>query len=439
MAFDSGYFTSTTVTVNEDGIPVGDKAKDAAFFALEKFHLFGNGISLIPTSSFYVAPKSGLIATVSAGWGIMEGYPFHLTEDLDITMTSSVSEQTLYIGVRLDVAGNTYTDNDVVARTTFVAATDRVFAIIVIPANAVTLTTAMITDTRYSATYCGVIDEHRIALAAIVAEAQALIDALIAEAVPAHASNHEVGGSDALAASSIGALPYDAISSNLIINNFSVNQRAVSGTVTLAAGVYGHDRWKGGASGGQYTFATSENVTTLTIAAGKSIIQVVEGLNLKSGTVCLSWTGTAQGKIGAGEFSASGVTGTATGGTNLNIEFNAGTLSNVQLNYGTAPLPYIPRNYSDELRLCRRYYAALTGILWCGAATSASPYSLYVSLRNEMRAAPTVVTTATSNYGFASAVTNSTVTTSSFIAACVATSTVPSGTYIFSYTADAEL
>lgn len=151
-------------------------------------------------------------------------------------------------------------------------------------------------------------------------------------------------------------MPYDATSTDLLINgNFSVNQRVKSGTVTLSAGQYGHDRWKAGASGCTYTFATSENVTTLTISAG-SLIQVVEGINLQSGTVCLSWVGTAQGKIGAGSYSASGVTGTATGGTNLNIEFNTGTLSKVQLNYGSVALPFVPRSFADELRLSERYY-----------------------------------------------------------------------------------
>jgi len=75
---------------------------------------------------------------------------------------------------------------------------------------------------------------------------------------------------------------------NAIINgNFQINQRGVSGTVTLAAGAYGHDRFKAGASGCTYTFATSNNVTTLTISAG-SLIQVVEGLNLYTDTYTLS-------------------------------------------------------------------------------------------------------------------------------------------------------
>lgn len=160
---------------------------------------------------------------------------------------------------------------------------------------------------------------------------------------------------------------------NAIINgNFQVNQRGVSGTVTLAAGAYGHDRWKAGASGCTYTFATVANVTTLTITAG-SLIQVIEGLNLYSGTYVLSWTGTAQGRINGGSYSGSGVTGTVTGGTNLNIEFNTGTLSLVQFEPGSVVSPFERRDYGRELMMCQRYYQAATltgqvaGTYWLGA------------------------------------------------------------------------
>lgn len=143
---------------------------------------------------------------------------------------------------------------------------------------------------------------------------------------------------------------------NKIINgNFDINQRAVSGTVTLAAGVYGHDRFKAGAGGCTYTFATALNVTTLTITAG-TLVQVIEGLNLTSGTYTLSWTGTATARIDAGAYSGSGVTGTAVGGTNQSIEFATGTVSMVQYEFGSVATPFEHRPYGMELGLCCRYF-----------------------------------------------------------------------------------
>jgi hypothetical protein len=193
---------------------------------------------------------------------------------------------------------------------------------------------------------------------------------------------------------------------NAIINgNFQVNQRGVSGTVTLAAGAYGHDRWKAGASGCTYTFATSNNVTTLTISAG-SLIQVIEGINLYSGTYTLSWTGTAQGKIGAGSYSGSGVTGTATGGTNLNIEFNTGTVSLVQFEPGVEASPFERRDYGRELMMCQRYLPAFnstgtnTYIASC-VATSTTNARVFVPFLVQVRTPPTGISvSAASHLGF---------------------------------------
>ena len=189
---------------------------------------------------------------------------------------------------------------------------------------------------------------------------------------------------------------------NVIIDgNFNVNQRGVSGTVTLAAGAYGHDRWKGGASGCTYTFATSANVTTLTISAG-SLVQVVEGLNLQSGTYTLSFSGTAQGKINGGSYSASGVTGTATGGTNMTIEFNTGTLSLVQLEKGSTATAFDVRPYGTELALCQRYYwRYINGVdqsLSMGCYyNSTSIYGLFQTPVT-MRSKPTLISSSGTNY-----------------------------------------
>jgi len=144
---------------------------------------------------------------------------------------------------------------------------------------------------------------------------------------------------------------------NLIINgDFSVNQRAVSGTVALSAGEYGHDRFKAGSGGCTYTFATSLGVTTITITAG-TLLQVIEGQNLPSKTVVLSWAGTAQGRIGFGSYGSSGsVTDTLAGGSNISVEFNTGTLTNAQLEFGGTSTEFEHVHSADQLARCQRYY-----------------------------------------------------------------------------------
>jgi len=176
---------------------------------------------------------------------------------------------------------------------------------------------------------------------------------------------------------------------NRIINgNFGVNQRAYVSGAAVGVGLYGHDRWKMAASGDTYTFSTAANVTTITIPAGKVLQQVIEGINLETGTYALSWAGTAQGKIGAGAYGASGITGSITGGTNTTIEFGPGTVSKVQLEIGSVATSFERRPYGMELSLCERYARPFPGFV-AGQAytTSAAFYSF--STGTTMRAAPT--------------------------------------------------
>ena len=149
----------------------------------------------------------------------------------------------------------------------------------------------------------------------------------------------------------------------IIDGGFIINQRGyVSGT-SLSAGTYAHDRWKAGSGGCTYTFtqgALGVN-TTITITAG-TLVQVIEGCNLaEGGTYVLSWTGTAQGRLNGGSYGASGsvvITGW-TAGTNLNVEFNTGTLGSVQLEKGSTATSFDYRPYGTELALCQRYYEVL--------------------------------------------------------------------------------
>jgi hypothetical protein len=176
---------------------------------------------------------------------------------------------------------------------------------------------------------------------------------------------------------------------NKVVNgNFAVNQGAVSGTVVLAADAYGHDQWKAGASGCTYTFSSSEGVTTLTISAG-SLVQPLEGASLRTGTYTLSWTGTAQGKIGAGSYGASGLTGSITGGADTTIEFNTGTIALVQLEPGNRATVFeFLDPTTDFLRCARFFYAGV--VAWTGQATSSGRAGAQVKYPVAMRSAPSL-------------------------------------------------
>jgi hypothetical protein len=185
---------------------------------------------------------------------------------------------------------------------------------------------------------------------------------------------------------------------NRIINgNFLVNQRnASSASTAYAAGAYIMDRWKAGSGGATLSFANSGGVVTVTITAG-SLVQVVEGNNLQSGTHVLSWTGTAQGKIGGGAYSATGVSAFFVGGSDATLEFNTGTLSLVQLEPGSVITPFEYRHYGAELALCQRYLPAFNAVgttddVGWGGTTSTSAALVGYQFLVEPRVPPTGIT-----------------------------------------------
>jgi len=182
---------------------------------------------------------------------------------------------------------------------------------------------------------------------------------------------------------------------NKVINGaFGINQRGyVSGAATTA-GQYTLDRWKVTGTGG-VTFSTTDNKTTVTIPSGQTIQQVIEGLNLQTGTYVLSWEGTAQGRIAGGSYGASGsVTASITGGTNTTIEFNAGTVANVQLELGTIATPFEHRPYGAELAMCQRYAVlfstegANNGQLAAGSAVAGATAGYAFVFPVQMRGTP---------------------------------------------------
>jgi hypothetical protein len=170
---------------------------------------------------------------------------------------------------------------------------------------------------------------------------------------------------------------------------FAVNQRTyVSGTA-LAAGAYGHDRWKAGSGGSTYTFAAPAGPSnSVTITVG-TVQQVIEGAALAGGTYTLSWTGTAQGRIGAGSYAASPVSGSVTAGANATIEFNAGTLSRVKFEIGSVATPWVALSPQQQLAACQRFYQVGTAGAWANG-TAGSAIGHITQLPVTMRAVPTM-------------------------------------------------
>ncbi|WP_457492066.1 hypothetical protein [Tardiphaga sp. P5_C7] len=154
------------------------------------------------------------------------------------------------------------------------------------------------------------------------------------------------------------------VGANVLINSdFRINQRSYASAAALTAGSYGHDRWKAGAGGGDYSYSQLASSTQVTIAASKTLIQVVEDKNVEGGTYVLSWTGTAQARAGVNSATPSGayaasplIISSQTAGTVMSVEFNTGTLGKVKLELGSVPTPYAMSRYPTEFRDCLRYY-----------------------------------------------------------------------------------
>ena len=167
---------------------------------------------------------------------------------------------------------------------------------------------------------------------------------------------------------------------NLIINaGFRVNQRAFAGGA-LSSGVFGHDRWKAGSGGGNYSVSAG----VATIASG-TVVQVIDGLSIETtGTYVINWVGTATLTVD-GVSRAKGATFTLTRGTDCTIEIASGTLSELQVEFGSLPSVFEKRPAQIEFALCEYFYRLVPVSMRMGAG---SVSIFQVPLTWSMRATP---------------------------------------------------
>jgi hypothetical protein len=233
---------------------------------------------------------------------------------------------------------------------------------------------------------------------------------------------------------------------------FAINQRNVSGEVTLAAGAYGHDGVKAGASGATYIFATSGIDTTLTITAG-SLIFPIESTLIEGGAYTIQNAGTAQARVwqgdgysGSGPFAAAPASPTASpltviglaAATQTNVEFSTGTLLRPQFELGNVATVFERRPTGVELLLCQRYFFRASALgpyapFGAGAGDSTTDFRVLLNLPAPMRASPTM--TYGGSFIWAS---GNPVTAIEFVAStiglvglgCMTTGVTPNGCYI---------
>lgn len=177
---------------------------------------------------------------------------------------------------------------------------------------------------------------------------------------------------------------------NLLINgNPIINQRGyVSGTATSGANEYTLDRWRVVTSGQSITWTDSENVRTVTAPAG-GVEQVIEGVNILSGTYTLNWTGTATATVDGSSVNKGGAV-TLTGGTNATVRFSGGTFALAQLEPGSVATLFERRNYGQELALCQRYFHLGTAYGWGYLAGTGNTRTASAYLPVTMRISPSI-------------------------------------------------
>lgn len=94
MSFRFGYFDSDIVGIDEEGMPIFDRAETSDLFALLFAHLVSDGVLAVPSDCFMVhAAGNGLNLEIAPGFGMIKG---HFCYDDEIGKISIESVPTTY-------------------------------------------------------------------------------------------------------------------------------------------------------------------------------------------------------------------------------------------------------------------------------------------------------------------------------------------------------
>lgn len=151
---NGGMFDSTRIIETVEGFPRGDKAVNAEFFAKMISCFYKDGVWR--ENSFVPSVKSGMNLKISSGVAWIRGYMAWEKEETTVSLAAGANYA---IVLRLNIAEGQFSiiatteTASVPQRTESVV--DLVLAQVNIPADAVEITSDMITDTRGDTAKCG--------------------------------------------------------------------------------------------------------------------------------------------------------------------------------------------------------------------------------------------------------------------------------------------
>lgn len=158
MAQESGFFNAV-----QSGSSY-DRAYNAADFADYFSSFIGNGVFLNANSDgLQVVAKTGLTVTVKAGRAFIDGYYYHLTENMDITLQANNTSSAVN---RMIVCELNLSDRQITVKARDGQQTpinngtihELVLAIVNVGAGISSISNSVISDMRPSKTYCGFVE-----------------------------------------------------------------------------------------------------------------------------------------------------------------------------------------------------------------------------------------------------------------------------------------